>query len=406
MPLSLEQLQTLCRDAAAIRRSARLQPAGGAGDKVYPPTYEGGQYATDTRVIDGARVDCVLLDSVQSQANRMELALLAAHRAGKIAIPVVSVDFAPELPEVGTITSLEAPHRLADAILRDSLLDGKPFRRSAVGQVLDTASTNQATGLLGVCPTALLFGLWDSSGPRGGLGTKFARALVSEVIAVDAAAGVRPASRIDPLGIQKNAAVLYVTKDGQGWTLDEKQAKQEKGKPVRVGKEGKPSEINHGNVLPSLKSEKGGPNHGGVTFSHARQVAVLSLPALRRLRFPDDRGTVTAPRDEAGHAVLAALGLCAISLAVAQGLDLRSRCLLVPDAGHPSSFEAIGADGSVTTFALNAAEACALLAAAVEAARKAGLPWQVEGVRLKPSADFIALVKSSRELATRESAED
>lgn len=51
--------------AAALRRVTEYQPAGGPGDKVFPPTYEGGKYATETRVIDGEQVDCVLLDSVQ-----------------------------------------------------------------------------------------------------------------------------------------------------------------------------------------------------------------------------------------------------------------------------------------------------------------------------------------------------
>ena len=65
-------------NAAAFRCITEYQPAGGAGDKVFPPTYEGGKYAVETRIIRGERVQCVLLDSVQSQANRMELALLEA----------------------------------------------------------------------------------------------------------------------------------------------------------------------------------------------------------------------------------------------------------------------------------------------------------------------------------------
>jgi CRISPR-associated protein Csb1 len=67
--------------AAAFRCVTEYQPAGGAADKVFPPTYEGGKYAMEKRRLPGREggaepVDCVLLDSVQSQANRMELALL------------------------------------------------------------------------------------------------------------------------------------------------------------------------------------------------------------------------------------------------------------------------------------------------------------------------------------------
>jgi CRISPR-associated protein Csb1 len=405
MALTLEHLQKITLHAAAIRRVARFQPGGGPGEKVYPPTYEGGQYACDTRVIDGARLPCVLLDSVQSQANRLELALLAAHRARRISIPVVTVDFAPEMPEVGSITSLEAPHRLADAILRDSLLDGVAFRKSKVGAVLDVASTTNATGLFEVCPTALVFGLWDSAGPRGGLGTKFARALVSEIVAVDAELGVRPASRVDPLGIQKEAAVLYEAKSGEGWTLDEKLAKVKDKKPIRIGKEGKPSEINHGNVTPSLKGENG-PNHGGVTFRYARQVAVLSLPALRRLRFPDANGATRAERDLAAQTTLAALSICAVAIHAADGLDLRSRCLLVPEPGQSMGFEIVGADGQVESVSLTADEACALLASAVGAATKAGLGWSADGIALKPKPEFFELVRRSRELTAQSEAEE
>lgn len=76
---------------AAIRRVTRLAPQG---EKVYPPTYEGGEYATERRVVPGAEpVETVLLDSVQSQANRMELALLRAYDSGRLRLPMLQVDF-------------------------------------------------------------------------------------------------------------------------------------------------------------------------------------------------------------------------------------------------------------------------------------------------------------------------
>ena len=398
--LTLASLTQAVQSAAAIRLRRRLQPAGGPGDKVFPSTYEGGEYAKEERVVDGARVPCFLLDSVQSQANRMELALLAAHRAGTITIPVVGVDFASQgLPEVGMVTSLEAPHRLADAILRDSFLNGVKFRASAEGKSLDTSSPSNATDLFSLCPTALIFGVWDSTGPRGGLGVKFQRAVVSEVVAVDAVSGVKPASRLDPLGIQLAAGPLYATKDG-GWTLDEKAAAQKNGKAVRLGKEGKPSEANHGNVTPSLKNEKGQFHHGGVTMAYAQQAVVISLPALRRLAFPVVGKTAT---DSAARTALAALGLCGAILAVEAGADLRSRCLLIPDTAHPATWEIINADGSVTAVFLSGEQAAQLLNEAVAAAKAVGLPWIAKtkdnGLTLTPSLGLAALVKKSRDLA-------
>lgn len=401
--LDLQRLSAALKGGAlAIRRGQRLQPAGGPGDKVFPPTYEGGQYALEDRIVGGTRVPCVLLDSVQSQANRMEQALKAALYRGKSdesEIPVVTVDFSGSLPEIGEITSLDAPHRLADAILRDSLLGTQAFRATAEGRTLDTASVANATGLYQLCPTALLFGLWDSTGPRGGSGTKFQRAIVSEIVGVEVGTGVKPSSRIDPLGIELNAGKIYEAEDG--WTLDESRARRDKDKPVLFGKDGKPSEINHGNVTPSLKSDKGVPHHGGITMSYARQSVVLSLPALRRLRFPDGTGAVDPERNALAQVALAALGLAAAHLTIADGCDLRSRCLLVPDPSEPAEWEILDRDGVPHPFRLS--DPVALMIEAADAAAAGGLPpWRGRPLVLEPKPDLVQLVRRSRELKATE----
>ena len=163
MSIDLETLrEAVGGTAAAFRCVTDYQPVGGAGDKVFPPTYEGGKYATEER-IDPATGEvrlCVLLDSVQSQANRMELALLESHRAGTVQLPLLVTRFdQEELLKKFTVTSLEAPHRVADALFRDSLLNGMIFRQSNQGRILDTSEVRNATGLFGLCPTALIFGV-------------------------------------------------------------------------------------------------------------------------------------------------------------------------------------------------------------------------------------------------------
>lgn len=194
MKINLEILKNaVAGSAAAFRCVTDYQPAGGVGDKVFPPTYEGGKYATEERVDPetGEVKQCVLLDSVQSQANRMELALLDAQRAGRVELPLLIARFDdPILDKKFTVTSLEAPHRIADALFRDSLLEGIIFRKSDKGRLLDIADIRNATGLFGLCPSALVFGLWDSTGPRGGLGCKFQRAIVSEIVGYDAVPGL------------------------------------------------------------------------------------------------------------------------------------------------------------------------------------------------------------------------
>lgn len=391
--LTLADLEKAVQTGAALRRRAVLLPAGGDGEKVFPATYEGGTYATEERVVDGQRVPCVLLDSVASQANRMELALLEAELASAISIPVVEVDFGRVgLAEVGSITALEAPHRIADAILRDSLHEGQRFRDSAIGKAFTNASARNATALFQYCPTALVFGMWDSTGPKGGLGTKIQRAVRSEIVGVGSVAGTRTSSRLDPLQIQLGAGPLF--QQGNGWTLDEAVAdRDDKGRTVKLGKEGKPSEANHGNVKPSLEAGK-----GGVTVSHALQITVLSLPALRRLQFPVN-GELTIPMNEAARTVLAALSLCGAVLSIEQGCDLRSRCHLVPDPEHPAQWEVLDGEGKATAFRLNGSEARALLKESIAKAEAAGLPWAHGRTTLVPSPQMAALVQRSRDLA-------
>jgi CRISPR-associated protein Csb1 len=383
--------------AAALRLRATLQPAGGVGDKVFPPTYEGGKYAAEKRVVEGGEiVDCVLLDSVQSQANRMELALLDAHRTRLVSLPVLIVRFDDaRLRKRFSVSSLEASHRIADALLRDSLCDGVVFRKSAKGRVLDEADLRNATGLFGLNPTALVFGLWDSTGPRGGLGAKFPRALVSEVVGYRAEIGTKTSSRIDQAQIMKEAGVLYERRDpGNGdmdWTINPDLALRDKNQPRKLGKEGKPSEANHGNVTPSLAA-------GGVTISHALQTTVLSLPALRRLRFPLGGSADSDPAVDAGaRTALAALALLGATLAAEAGADLRSRCFLLPTA--PLEWELLGNPGDPgQRFILDGKAALALFASALDSAQSAGLPWEGE-IPLQPTEELVQLVARSQELA-------
>ena len=432
--LTLKTLQdAVAGRAAAFRCRSRLQPAGGPGGKVFPPTYAGAVYATAKRRLPGREepVNCVLLDSVQSQANRLEEALQQAVDAGRLKLPVIEVDFEPFFPgddqpeemrlldPVGRVTSLQAPHRIADAILRDSILDGRPFRESEVGRRLSMVSARNATVLFELCPTALLLGMWDSTGPKGGLGAKFERAMVSEIVGINAVYGVRTAIRVDPV-VRKNPP-LYETQSGT-WTALEKEAVKTgaKNEPKKHGK--KASELNLGNVTPDFARyssknitsdnretidimrddaeyiQGGRVCPGGVTIDHAEQTIVLSLPALRRLRFPSNGGA-SAEMDNAARTVLAALGLCAAALADKAGLDLRSRCLLYPEQDLVWTLLDRKADQD---FSLSAENSVTLFNEAVAAAKGAGLPWREEPLVLQPSDELVKLVVKSQRLAIQQ----
>lgn len=378
--VTLELLKKLVEKAVAIRGRAILEPAGGATDKVFPPTHSvadnekraGAKYAFEVRRRNGGDVPCVLIDSVQSQANRMEEALQALWDDKKLILPVIEVDLSTAAPDVGKVTSLTAPHRVADALLRDSFVNENGsstlFRMSALGRSFTDATPRNAGPLFKVCPTGLVFGIWDSTGPKGGLGAKFARVLTSEIVGIGATKGVKTASRIDPASIVTASATIYESADpeaaGSPWTHDWREAKQsDPKKPLsevnakkwgNKDKAGKPSAINHSNFPPSIDEVA-----GGVTIDHAEHTVVLSLAGLRRLAF-EQGGT------EARN-VLAALGLVAILAAESRGHDLRSRCLLVPREGGALTLEAVACDGSPTPLALDLEGAIALYNQAVAA---------------------------------------
>jgi CRISPR-associated protein Csb1 len=390
-------LENAVKHDAAIRRRQRLQPIGGKNDKIFPPTYpeerrgQGPRHVFERRRLNGREAWCVLVDSVQSQANRLEEALLIALRDGAIELPYVTVDFRDAgLAGVAEITSLDAPHRVYDAILRDSSLDGQPFMKSEIGIRLAEAKAGDASALLESSPTALLLGAWHSTGEGGGLGAKFPRCLVSEIVAVDVpvedvadtrtgelevrTAGRRTGSRIDPLGVLRRVEVF---KGADGWDV----VKERAGKGAKAVR---PSEINHGNIAPSVQPL-------GVTCDHLEHTAVLGFAGLRRLGFGGGQ------KDTAARAFLAALGLIALVEQDKRGYALRSRCDLVCEGRAP--FELVHAHGSVAQIDLNGDAARTLYATALEAARKAGFTLAADPVRLTPQEKLVEIVRRSQQLA-------
>lgn len=390
--------------AVAIRSRLTLQPAGGDGDKVFPPSYSVAESAKHKYAVEERQVGdsdnlstTVLLDSVASQANRAELALLEGWERGELAFPVPYVDFTSDggVTDYEKLTVLEAPHRLADAIFRDSLLDGTLFRLSDIGQAITDATPRNATNVFRYAPTSLLFGMWDSTGPKGGLGSKFQRAYVSEIVGLDAAVGRKVSSRIDPLQIEKvqpDGKVYNSADPNEVWTLDEASAEMKKGKPVFAsrgsdsGDAGQPSKINHGNIAPSID-----PAAGGVTISKAVQTTVISLAALRNLRFRSfDREAETAART-----AVAALGLAAIVYQHETDFDLRSRCLLLPQ--HSPRIELLARDGSANRVVdLDRQSVAEILAAAASHAEALKIGWETEEIRLEPAPKLLELIRRSR----------
>ncbi len=403
MTIDYHRLTMAIREDAAFRRVRRLQPVGGPGDKIFPPTYppdssaprnSSPRHVFERRRIEGGEIWCVLIDSVQSQANRLEEALLAAadDSSESIPLPCVTVDFRGRgLEPLERITSLDAPHRVYDAILRDSLLDGIPFMKSEAGQRLAAAKPADATALLELSPTALVFGAWHSQGEGGGLGAKFARALVSEIMAVDTpveeivadrrtgelqaqTASRRTGSRIDPLGILRKVEV-YKGASVRDWSTDKSTA-------GKGAKQVRPSEINHSNIAPTVQPL-------GVTCAYAEHRATITLAGLRRLGFGGGE------RDGAGRALIAALGLLALAEQDARGYALRSRCDLVCEGSAP--LEIVHSDGAVSAVELDRTAARSLYLEAYDRAASTGFAFR--SLNLEPQEKLIEVVRRSRKLA-------
>jgi CRISPR-associated protein Csb1 len=395
--LSLPELTAaVSGSAAALRSITTLQPIEGEGGKIFPATYAGGKYATETRRVrsgDGQEttVDCVLLNSVQSEANHAELALLDAVERGRIQLPIIEVDFATAnaefLKDVANQTSLEVPHRLADAILRDSLLpDGTRFSKSVYADRWRRSTPWNATAVYELCPTALVFGMWGSPEKPGGLGAKFERAFISEMVAVDVLRiDERSGFRVDPLGASSKVLVVP-TADG---AFELAGAKPPKGAK-------KPSELNHGNIVFEN-------SNGGVRCRYAEQTTVVSLGALRKLRFPAN-GRNDPRRDDLARTVLAAIALCAGVLASERGTSLRSRASLIPVA--PRAWELIDKPGEPpVSYTISSQTATALLRDAYSAAAAGGLTWTQNRITLSPSTELVKLVRASQEVAATDDTE-
>lgn len=143
----------------------------------------------------------------------------------------------------------------------------------------------------------------------------------------------------------------------------------------------------------------------------ARQITVLSLPALRRLRFPipGKRPDEQRQVDIAARTTLAALGLAAHARQWACGFSLRSRCDLVPRHGLRLSLLSPGAEEQYT---LDPETAASVLQLAADEARRSELPWPTDGstgqpwengcLTLRPNAELAKAVAQSRRLAAEQ----
>ncbi len=392
MAISLSRLNQALHNDTIIRTRIDLQPLSGDG-LVYPPTYDKGKHIFRKGFVDGECVDTVLLDSPQSQSNRLELALLAAIKADELAYPDIRIT--AELSG-GTehYSVLQLSHRNYDAALYACVDEaGTPYLDTDIGRSVSEAIMQKASRLYEHAPLTLLLGGWDSHRGSSPTAAKIPRAFTSEVVGIHACPAERGATKFDPMDVRKGAGPIYLSSGSERYlTTDPKQAVKSKKK-----KEGAPSEVGLGNV-PNLEQR-------GATIAFARQTSLISLTQLRRLRFEDADGQFDAETEQAARVVIAALGLYGLARMLAEGFDLRSGCLLMPIA--TPRVEILGATAQESdAFELTPVDAKQLLDEAILAAEGKGLSWREPVAQFSAGAELRQLLERSRELAVSETTEE
>jgi len=304
---------------AAIISKEQLRPVVGEGSIVFPPTFAPDQNASDKRseyVIDQTRSGKIcLLDSVGSQANRME-ALFKSQKYSQL-VPKVII-------KAGTheVNLLDAGHRAADAIVRYSELGedlGKAFKA--------LKENGDALQLAKIAPTSFVFGAWDSRDTQA----KIPRIVSSTIMAYDVESLTRSAQYIPPLDY-KEAGIV----EEAGLTSESKD----------LGELG----LTH---VPAPRALGGIIAHGGI-----RRECVLNLTALRTIGAPDAASTSKLRRY--------ILGLALVAFTAPTELNLRQGCLLVRNTDKATEWKVIKYDGATESFALSQEDALAYAQAAAE----------------------------------------
>lgn len=372
--ISLPHLLDACRPggASVLTSVTPLEPAAGPHASVAPAKFLEGKgrtakpvFAYERRFWDGEAVTAVLIDSKQSQSNRLEAAVSAAIADQD---PVLARTPRIELRfEDGQVYSdIDLPHRAFDGQIRAGTINGEPATAAQEYRELRNATVADARPLLERSPITLLLGGWDAS--RKTHAGRYRSLLVGEIIGILSDQGRDPevnqskrgGARIDPLGarIQLDQAEREAIADVQKSELSDKAYTNS------YGKNGKSSSLGLGGIPPSLEQL------GGVTCRAIIRSHVLSFAALRALRFdsPTPEGNVAC------RALLAALALNGLARSDAE-LLLRANCDLV-EAG-PAVVTLDKRYGQKENFEpLSIEQAQELLSAAIDnAVQAANLTW-------------------------------
>jgi CRISPR-associated protein Csb1 len=298
--VKVDQFDSWLQDSgpAALVFHRTLLPVEGKDAWIFPPTFaksetaddeeegNGGKYRID-ELHDDPRRNVCLIDSIGSQANRMEPVFKKGSYATLVPQRVV------KMSNGETVNLLDAGHRAADAVVRFSKKLGPSLWAAFEG----IKNNRDYSALARLAPTSLVFGVWDSRAT----GVKVQRLVRSVIRAYNVTDAKRSATY--------QAAYDYT---GNGMiSLD-----YDKGS-------GKNNPLSQEGFKYSLATE----THGGVLVrGDIRQEAVINLVALRTMT-PD----MTLKR------YLLGLALVALSYRDQECFNFREGCLL--RAASPSDYD-------------------------------------------------------------------
>ena len=388
--ITLEALLKGCADDSfddGIRIETELVPLAGPGGPVKPAVYEGGTYQQDRRWAAPADAEptlVIVIDNVPSQANRLEDALRRQRESTAIPELVLDLSDLPHLPAhlPKSLSSLEFPHRNADAYLRDAKLGDQDFIKTELGQAIFGATAQACGPLMAWFPQALLYGFWQSHLGKKRHNSKHARAWVSEIV------GWQPAStdtrvlglKGDALNLNTDEVVTSNPDDRTKWSVG-------KGEKADGGKSDKLSEIGHGQV-PFMGNDA---TAAAVSFARVTQRATVSFAQLRRVGLGGEQPSA----DAAARALLVALGLHAHQLAFGRGFALRSGAELRPRA---TSATWLGSDSDEACELGSVEVTHGLLQSARTHAGSVGVPldgWGQPPMMLSPRENLRAAIRST-----------
>ncbi len=342
----------------ALVLTEKLEPALGRDAEIFPPTFAKEQSAKHPYNIDDLRTDIApsaakdgetintcLIDSIGSQANRMETCFTKTPL--NRLVPQITV-----VAKNQTANLLDIGHRIADAAIRFSELE-----TDAHNAIVKLEKEHNAQDLAKLAPTSLVFGFWDSRETQ----FKFGRVLSSVIRATN---------------------VSYVTRSAQyDSVFDAKQMFDEK-EYAELGKG-----TNNALSALGLQDAPAAGTHGGVrVFGKITRRTQINLVGLRALAVTDENGEINEADTMKMRRYL--LGLALVAARSQTNYNFREGCLLTRVSEESS---AVYSDGNRPAFDWNLANAFDFANAAASDfgvdANKREVQFEVPKVRAKAEAD-------------------